>query len=400
MTNLSFTPPNAIQFEVKLNNEGQMSLSSLIPGDEASANAVAQALVQVLPFGAGWESEYRSLYILSGQAQEQVSTLADVQAIAVPAWRKLRGTLVSDQLSLSKRSTSEDGEIWQPYPSPTGQVSEQEHPAFALAGAVQERYTTLQWKEGRIDLDPDPPSELLDLLEFVVQAFNGQGQEWKERHDLFGGDPKVNPAAKRIGFEVRGIAPLLSEHLQPFLRVGELEFWPLTPMEYSRDAKKWERYTLAGGAPLSFSGAETALVSPDDEQEMTDPFAMLSQMFDIQSSAIVVHADGTLDWNPDDFTEQQQEALRHSILQSTGAGDPQRWAEQLEGLAPTTPRALRLQVMKALLDAAPDMLDQSYAPVAYTLDGQEWTDLRPDFDLDEEDEESDEDDSAKQGQRS
>lgn len=381
MTNIQFQPPTpTIQFEVKLENSGHMHITALVPGDEATANLVAQALMQTQPFGPGWDAEYRSLYLLSGAGT--ATTPAELQAIAVPHWRKLRGTIRGQELNLTERSTSSDGENWQPYPEadPNALVSaEAQNPVFAQGGEVLNRYATLQWREGRIDIDPEPEGDLLEVLEQVVQMFNGLGDaDWKARHEQFGGDPKVVPDAKRTGFEVRKLAPVFSAEQQPFMRVGELEFWPLIPLEYSRDGKKWERYTITdNGAPLP--------VLDEPEPEDTDPFAMLSQMFDIQSAAVTVHAGGQLDWDENEIPEQHREALRASILQATGAGNAANWAAQTGDLNPggAAPQAVRLQVMKALLDAAPGMLDQSYAPVAFTTDGENWQDIRPQFEEEE-----------------
>ncbi len=403
MTNIHFQPPPGIRFEIRLESDGHLHISSLVPGDEQAAQAVVNALVQTQPFADAWDSEYCTAYLLSGAATEPVTTLEQVRAITVPHWRRLRGDLTGDQLRLDRLEVSDDGEQWRPVPEFSDLHEENRHHAFVLPGETIGRFVTLHWREGRIDIEPDPPEDLLELTEHVVQLFNGAGDDWKTRHEQFGGDAGVLPEAKRVSFEMRKLAPLFSPSEPPFIRQFGVEFWPLAPLEYSRDGKKWSKYQaveialppasgdLAASGELTAPDQQAALAalfgqdSGEDDDEA--PFGLLSQLFDMQTLTVTVHADGTLDWPESELPEAQAGALRQSILAATGAGQPEVWAAHTAELVPEgqsgTPRAVRMQVMKALLDAAPGMLDQSYAPSAVTLDGETWHNLAPDFLLDD-----------------
>ncbi|WP_291424711.1 hypothetical protein [Deinococcus sp.] len=397
MTNIHFQPPPGIRFEIRLESDGHLHISSLVPGDEQAAQAVVNALVQTQPFADAWDSSYRTAYLLSGAATEPVSTLEQVRAIPVPHWRRLRGDLTGDQLRLDSLEVSDDGEQWRPVPEFSDLNEENRHPAFVLPGEPIGRFVTLQWREGRIDIEPDPPEDLLELTEHVVQLFNGAGDAWTTRHEQFGGDSGALPEAKRVSFEMRKLAPLFSPSEPPFIRQFGVEFWPLAPLEYSRDGKKWSKYQAVD---IALPPATGELTAPDQQAALATlfgqdsseddggaSFGLLSQLFDMQTLTVTVYADGTLDWPESELPEAQAGALRQSILAATGAGQPELWAAHTAELLPeghnTPPRAVRMQVMKALLDAAPDMLDQSYAPSAVTLDGETWHNLAPDFLLDD-----------------
>lgn len=384
------TQPPPLPFEIVLENDGRITVMQAPEGDDAM-NAIANAMIQTQPFGDGWAGEYRTLHVLSGAAAGPVQTLADVQAIAVPHWRRLRGELRGTQLTLTEREVSDDGQTWRPYPAVEESDLSREagHPAFGITGAPLERFNAVQWREGRIDVEPDPPEDVLELLEYVIQTFNGTGEGWKVRHEQFGGDPGKVPEAKRATFEVRQLAPLYSPSEPPFARQSNLEFWPLLPLEYSADGKKWIAYPISSDpdAALPASAADSK-----GEEGEDDPFGLLSQLFDMQSVSATVNENGDVTWEDGEIPEQHAEALRGHIREATGAGDAATWAERTQALLPEgvtgTPKAVRVQVMKALLDSAPGMMAQSFAPVALTTDGQTWHDLTPDFDLeDDEDEE-------------
>lgn len=384
MTNIPFPSPS-IPFEAILETDGRLNLNN-VPDDEQVLNQIVQAIVRSQPFGEAWASDYRTQYVLSGAPTAPVTTLEDVQAIAVPHWRRLRGEMRDGELYLTERATSMDGETWADYPAGVDPVEETRHPAFALPGKVLGQIMTLHWREGRIDLEPEPPENVLELVEQVVMYFNGlDDAQWIARHEQFGGDPKQIPAAKRASFELRELAPLFSPSEPPFVRQFGHEFWPMVPLEYSPDGKKWAAYQIAD-APLP------VLADTDTETEdAEDPFGLLSQLFDMQTATVTVHAGGQVDWDEGEIPAEHAEALRQSVLEATGAGQPAVWAERTSELLPEgltgTPQALQLQVMKTLLDNAPGMISQSFAPSAITVDGQTWHDLASDFLLDEEDEE-------------
>ncbi len=383
------TNPEPLPFEIVLENDGRITVMQAPDGDDAM-NAIANAIIQTQPFGDGWAGEYRTLHVLSGAAAGPVQTLADVQAIPVPHWRRLRGELRGTQLTLTARDLSDDGEHWRPYPEvqEADLSREAQHPAFGITGAPLERFNAVQWREGRIDLEPDPPEDVLELLEYVIQTFNGLGEGWKVRHEQFGGDPAGLPEAKRVTFEVRQLAPLYSPSEPPFARQSNLEFWPLLPLEYSANGKKWTAYPISSD-PEAAQGAP--VLTDDNADESDDPMNLLSKLFDMQTVTATVGQAGDVTWDEGAIDEQHAEALRGHIREALGAGDPQKWAELTQTLLPEgvtgTPSAVRVQIMKALLDSAPGMLAQSFAPVALTTDGQTWHDLTPDFDL-EDDEES------------
>lgn len=378
--------PPAYPFEVTLETNGQITLMQ-VPEDETAINAIVNALIQTQPFGETWAGEYRTIFVLSGAATQSVATLEDVQAITVPHWRRLVGSLRGTQLTLTTRELSDDGQTWRPYPTFEDTRAEADHPAFALTGTPVERFVTLHWREGRIDIEPDPPEDVLDLVEFVVGQFNGANDaDWQARHTAFGGPASPMPQAKRATFEVRQVAPLFSPSEPPFARQSGLEFWPLLPLDYSSDGKKWQAYPVGPdqapeGPPAGVLAQPDAALDDDDN----DPFSMLSQLFDLQTATATVYADGRVEWTDGEVPDAQAEALRYSMVTATGAGQPEVWAERTGELLPEgvtgTPGAVRLQVMKALLDAAPGMLDQSFAPVALSVDGQIWHDLTPALDM-------------------
>lgn len=404
MTNLQLHPPQS--FEAVLETDRRLQLSGI--DREELASQVVQTLVQTQPFESAWEAEYRTIYLLSGASGHSVTTLEEVQAIPVPQWRRVRGVLDGNQLSLTEMSVSDDGQDWRPYPVFSDLRQEELHPAFNLPGKVVGQFTTLHWREGRIDIEPDPPADVLELLEGVVQAMNGDGDAaWAAQHGQFGGPANVKPEAKRGTIEVRELAPLFSPSMPPFARQGRLEFWPLVPLEYSLDGKKWLKYPLGGevddlpassasaaqneqtAALAALLGGRTSDDSDDDDGE--DPFGMLSSLFDLQTASVTAYADGRVEWPEGDIPAEHAEALRHSILQATGAGNAEVWQARTAELLPEGEtgqvQALQLQVMKQLLDAAPGMLEQSFAPTALSLDGTNWLDITPPFMLDDEDEE-------------
>lgn len=412
MTNLQFTP--AYPFEVTLEADGRVHFVQG-PDDEGMRGGIVQVIAQTQPFGDAWASDYRTSYVLSGAAGHSVATLENVRAIAVPHWRRIRGQLEGNQLTFTGVEVSADGQAWEPFPEVQDVGVEALHPAFALPGKVVGQFFTLHWREGRIDIEPDPPAELLELLESVVQNLNGEDDaEWTARHLAFGGPANVRPDAKRGTIEVREFAPLFSPSNPPMQRVGGLEFWPLVPLEYSADGKKWARYAVGGdegagelppAAPASPAlaaqddpaAALAALLKgeagtdADDGDDGEDPFGMLSSLFDLQAVPVTVYADGRVEWPEGEIEAGQAEALRQSILNTTGAGDPGRWAQSMSSLVPEgeegVPSAVRLQVMKALLGAAPGMLDQSYAPTALSMDGEHWHELSPLLGLDDDEDE-------------
>lgn len=373
-TNLQFQP--AYPFEAVLQTDGRLHLAG-VPDDKKIIDQIVQALVQTQPFGAVWEADYRTLYLLSGASDTPIATQEEVQAIAVPHWRRLRGELQGGQLALTERETSTDGENWTPYPAVNDTREADNHPAFELPGEVIGLFLTLHWREGRIDIEPDPPEELLEALEAVVQNLNGHTAEtWQAQHVALGGDPKVNPEAKRGSLEVRQLPPLFGPDQQPFARYPDAEFWILVPLEYSPDGKKWESYPLAQAPELPDAGGDT---DNTDEGDENNPFNLLSQLFDIQTAAVTVYADGKVEWDEGDIPAEYADSLRQSLLETTGAGDLPKWAEVTADLVPAgmdgVPKAIGFQVMKQLLEG--DMLGQSFAPSALTLDGKEWHDLTP-----------------------
>lgn len=418
MANLSFEP--AYPFEATLETDGKLHLNGL-PDDQAVQSKVVQVIAQSQPFGEAWEAAYRTQYLLSGAAPDSVATLEDVQGIPVPHWRRFQGEVRGNEVSISAGELSSDGGAWQSFPLVNDSDEEARHPAFALPGEVVGRFFVLHWREGRIDIEPDPPGDMLELLESVAQAMNGDGNAaWKERHSAIGGSANVLPDAKRCTFEVRKLAPLFSPANPPFARLYGLEFWPLVPLEYSADGKKWTKYPIEADVVSETASAAPAQVQEEQDDPMKalsallsgesggsdgdgdgeDPFGMLSSLFEMHAAPVTVHADGRVEWAEGDIDAEHAEALRQSLLRTTGAGDAAAWAERMTELSPEggAPAAVRMQVMKQLLSAAPGMLDQSYAPTAVSADGVNWVELDPMFGLtDDEDEESDDTNGVNHG---
>lgn len=360
-----------ITFEAYVEKDGQYEILSLIPGDNHAATALFHALRTQLHYAEGWESEYRSYYVLAGLGGK-AETIEHIQAIAVPHWRKIRGEVRDGLLQINELLVSEDKEHWQSPPTPI--QSEDDHPAFALSGEVLGRFGAVQWEAARIDIEPEPEGELLEIIEEMVNRVNASYNRttWDEQHHTLGGEGN-HPEAKRIGLEIRQMPPLLSRTSQPLARIGKLEFWLLLPLEYSMDSKIWKRYPIGEEA---LQAAEEAGLAQENDLDANDPMKMLSKMLEMQAATITVWQDGRIDLPDEIQNAHYRDALVQSILKQTGAGN----SDWVGGIQPA-PHAVRVQVMTALLEAAPQLLEQSYVVSHLSSDGQEWTSLHDEADI-------------------
>lgn len=388
--------PTTFPVEVRAVN-GEVTLTGG-PDDPAVRERLLEGLRAALPGGTTWERGYRQLHLMMGRGTAPVATPEDFAAIPVPAQRRLTGDLVlgarttpQDVLPLGEGAslrvrtseTSHDGETWEALSLPEdGMEHLLRHPLARERGPLLGTLTAEHWREGRIDLDAEPPEALLEPLEDVVRAWNGEGDEWLDRHlELLGGgtDGDAAPQAVRTRLELRGLPLLPSPANDPFAVVGEgeeaLAVYP-APLAYTLDGETW----------LSYGGA--AAESPEDGTP--DLGELLTQMLDVQTVPVTVWADGRVEWAEGDVPGEQAERVRGDLRSATGAGDPAAWAEWTRTLlaetfadeAPGLPERGDLPGVQGVrLDLPTDSLTDPDDPAQYfiesevTFDGQTWRDL-------------------------
>ncbi|MDO4264015.1 MAG: hypothetical protein Q4C67_07445, partial [Deinococcus sp.] len=133
-------------------------------------------------------------------------------------------------------------------------------------------------------------------------------------------------------------------------------------------------------------------VDPTAEPTESELSEFFSQILDLGTVEVTVMADGRVSWNEDEVAADHADRLRHDLLEQTGAGDPDRWAEfartalvdAYEDTAPfladipaadfPVPRGLKLDVpLDAIEDAEHpnELLFESQV----TFDGASWTDI-------------------------
>ncbi|MDL2345154.1 hypothetical protein QOL99_13470 [Deinococcus sp. MIMF12] len=366
------------------------------PDDPAVRGRLLEALRSALPGGGAWEQGYRQIHLMMGRGTEAVATPEDFAAIPVPAHQRLTGDLVLNArstpetalllgegafLRVRSSETSHDGNTWEPLALPdNGMEQLLRHPLARERGPLLGTLTAEHWREGRIDLDAEPPEALLEPLENLIREWDGEGDDWTRRHlDLLDGDPDRDaaPQAVRTQLELRGLPLLPSSANQPHAAVGEGEDMLavyLSPLAYTLDGEDW----------LPYDGAEAD--SPGSSQ-LGD---LLTQMLDVQTVPVTVWNDGRVEWPEGDVPEEQADRVRGDLRSATGAGDPAAWAEWTRTLLAETfmdeapdlrTRGSLPAVQGVRLDLPTDSLTDPDDPAQYfiesevTFDGQTWRDL-------------------------
>lgn len=393
--------PTVHPFEARMAEDGGITLTRA-PEDARLREQITDALRLSQPYGPAWASEYRTNYVMAGRPDAFLETAADVEAIPVPAHRRFAGDLVlgkagpetagvsfpvpGGSVRLREQQHSFDGERWESFPSNADPRRALEylmqHPAVQERGEVVATFRAEHWPEGRIDIEPDPPEELLDLLESVTREWHGDTPEdWLDSHrgllEQGGEEPEDDlpvPVARRLVLELRRPAPLLSPLSLAFATRGNVEFHPVTAQSsYSLDGENW----------LNYGDGEDAEPAPDGLM------AELQNFLDIATVTVTVHADGRVQWADGDIPEEHQDSLKADLTQSTGAGNAAAWAEWTthlftdtfagelevpEGETLPVPVAVKLDIPKDAL-GDPDPLAQTFMESEVTFNGQDWRDL-------------------------
>ncbi|MBI0444610.1 hypothetical protein [Deinococcus sp. DB0503] len=397
-------------FVAELDAAGNVTLRSG-PEDAALREQIIAALRETQPAGDAWARSYRRQYIMAGLPDKLIRTREDLEAIPVPPLRRLTGELVFNLdpktlrgnplrtvqeylpledgafLHLRRQETSGDGQRWESLPETDnpfeGLQYLMQHPLAHEKGALVATYDATQWREGRIDFEPDPPEEQLEELERIVREWHGETPEaWAQTHfeslDLpeEEEDESLIPTARRVRLELREPVPLGSVFNVAFTSLGEHGVHiPLENRFYTLDGETWHAY----------DDPETEL-----EDEDGDLGEFLQNMLDVETVEVTVWADGRVAWAAGDIPEDQAVRVREDLLRATGAGNPDAWAAFTEEVlrdmftldtpaledvdALPVPQALRIDIpVDALTD--PDPLAQAFIESEVTFDGQTWRDL-------------------------
>lgn len=406
--------PTVFPFSAELGRGGEVRLVQG-PEDAAQRALIEKALRDSQSFGAAWDAEYRTVTVLSSRGSERYATREDVERIPVPALRQIDGELAlgsagkrmgavipveGGSVRLRDQRHSFEGETWQTLPTvrdPQQLVRAlQQHPAFDIEGESLGQFQVDHWLEGRIDVTPDvgeldEQGETLEFFETLVREFHGQTlKEWiaahrevleaqeeegdltPERREALTAALDEVPVARRSFFEIRRSAPLQSP-LMATAYFRDLEFYLLSGAAYTLDGDTWHPYE-----------------DPDTEIEGGGLAPELAEFFDLNMITVTVHSDGRVEWDEDDeLSEADIRQLQTDLTESTGAGNPQAWAEwnrtmlqEVLGTELTVPDGEPLPVPVAVrLDIPRDVLgednplSQTYMESEVTFDGEHWRDL-------------------------
>ncbi|MFD1730517.1 hypothetical protein ACFSC4_04560 [Deinococcus malanensis] len=85
--------PEVHAFEAHMDADGAVTFTR-VPQDAALRDLIEGALKVSQPYGAAWDSEYRTSYVMAGRPDRFLETAEDVQAIPVPPLRRFSGDLV------------------------------------------------------------------------------------------------------------------------------------------------------------------------------------------------------------------------------------------------------------------------------------------------------------------
>lgn len=385
--------PTVHPFEAQLGPDDEVTLVRG-PEDAGLTQTIVDALKATQSSGPAWASEYRTSLVLAGGHSATLTTPEDVEAVPVPGLRRITGELAlgpqqisSEQVSipvdggairLREQRHSFDGSRWDTLGAPRSpqqvMAALQNNPAFNVQGELIGQFEAEHWQAGRIDIEPDPPAELLEALEDVVREWDGETEAlWAELHRERMEDRAAPvPLVRRSTFELRRPAPLQNPLGGVFAIRAGAEFIPLMDTDsYSLDGETWASYA-----------------DPDAEVDATNLPPELASFFDMETVGVTVHADGRVEFE-DDAPEQHRERIQLELREATGAGDAEAWAEWtgrmlretygdeltvVEGKAMPVPAAVRLDLPEDAL-ADPDPLSQTYMESEVTFDGQQWRDL-------------------------
>lgn len=390
--------PTVYPFEAELNQEGAITLVRG-PDDAALKKLIVDELTGSQTSGAAWASEYRTALLLSGKYGKTVATAEDVDAIPVAALRRISGELAMGPVSaqegqvtipveggvirLRGQQHSVDGTRWETFTPPRDpqqfMAILRNNPAFDLTGELIGQLTAEHWQAGRMDIEPDPPEELLEAVEAVVLEWHGETEKlWATLHRERMEDPAApSPQARRSTFELRLPAPLQNPLSGIFAIRGGAEFIPVMEADaYTLDGETWHSYA-----------------DPDAEVDASSLPAELANIFDMEMVGVTVYADGRVELG-EDVPEEHAERLQTELREVTGAGDADAWGDWtaqmlsetygeelvdvLEDQALPVPVAVRLDIPKDAL-GDPDPLSQTFMESEVTFDGQQWRDLFDDL---------------------
>lgn len=385
---------------------------------EAHRAALEKGVRESLPTPQGWATDYRTRWVAAGRPTDYLNSAEDVAAIQVPERLRLTGELLTnfDPRSLQDRNDetashfflldnhtalrfreqqvafADGGSTWEPLPTP--EMGERalrflmQHPIARERGELEASYQVTHHREGMVMVDPEPPAELLEALEVLAQTLHGRDEasweaahrqmiertEWadEEARDL----PREAPAARRLNFELRRRAPLNTPLTTPVGEWGDLVILiGQGSTEFSPDGELWYSYIDPSAEP--------------SEPELSEFF---SQILDMAAVEITVMADGRVEWPEDEVPAEYAERLREQMLERTGAGQPERWAEfartalidAYDEDAPfladvpaeqfPVPQGLRVDVPRDALEDE-ERPSELIFEVAVTFDGEHWTDI-------------------------
>lgn len=327
-----FLPPGVTPFEVILYPGGQIDVRGFEQEDEAMQ--VVQAL-QTTPLTAKRE---------------------DTQL-----WR-VRGLMMQGQAQLYEFAVSDDnGQTYQESEFP-------EMPGVAVHGSATEPNTfdALHYREGRIDLEPDAPDDLLEVLEETIHAYHGTGSgsgtdQWEAQHVAAGGNAAQIPEARRVKLRLQDTPE-------------GLRFVPVPATAEYLLGNEWHPY--AGGD--SAAAPAEALTLPDPEAG--SPFDLLSSLFDMQSVQAEIYDDGRVELQADEIADSAGEIIKFTLRDLLGAGDKDEWNQKVGELfelpeGQDRPKAIRAALLRQMIDADPKLAGQAMQPVAVSYDGEVWLDL-------------------------
>ena len=386
--------PTIFPFEAELTADAKAKLLRGPEDPKLQAATIAALEVSQLA-GAAWDSEYRTALVLTGRHQGTLYTAQDVERIPVAPLRRVTGEVVLNRtpadvdgpaisipggvVRLRDQQHSFDGQKWESFP-PVRNVARvrqmlNEHPAFNINGEVLGQFGVEHWAEGRIDVDPEPPAGALEILEEVAREWHGDTPEkWAAYHAELVPDTEP-PAIRRTFFELRKPAPLHNPTRGIMSIRGGYEIYPLVEPMYSLDGETWLNYD-----------------DPNAEPEEDDFLQAFSDMLNMETVSVVVHADGRVEWEDDaEIPAGQEDRVRAELKAATGAGDPEKWSEWSRQVMKDTfqtpedqealangelpvPVAVRLDLAKDALED-PDPLSQTFIESEITFDGETWRDL-------------------------
>lgn len=411
--------PQSYTFKAELHRTPQGWQVEWQRAPEGVATAEAEAgLLRAIPSANGWPAEYRTRLLKAGRVSDFINSPDDLEAITVPDHLRVSGewltnfgaaslqdrdpesaqqfTLLEDKKAIRLREldVSSDGKSrWEALPNPSNSPKSRQfllqHPMARQRGELKESFQVTHHREGLVMIDPEPPAALLTALEGVTQTLNGQGEAWDEAHQRMlsrwaaehgaaedGQQPVGSPESRRLVLELRERAPLNAPGNAPLIEWGD-DVVVLQPgsAAYSLDGHTWHSYFDPDAAP--------------QEDQLNEFF---QQILDVGTTEVTVYADGRVEWNDEEVAAEHRSRLREHLLERTGAGDADKWAEfarqslitAYEDAAPylsevalanfPVPAALKLDVpMDAVED--PDHSTWLVFESQVSFDGETWVDV-------------------------